>query len=762
MAAGVQSQTEAGHVDLILEQIDQLPTLSPIAVKVMAISESTTTDLIEVSRLIESDPALTTRILSLCRRANRITANAITTVDRAVVMLGLDAVRGAMLSVEIVELLTGDNRDTSQDELIFERRELWRHCLATACASELLAEARPDAVGGYNPSEAFLAGLLHDLGKLILDRILPRAFAKVAAICQNQQVNIAEVERRVLGIDHHVAGKRLAEHWGLPHAVQDVIWLGGQPAESLPDLPHRGLIGLVTIASALINNLHIGWSGEFGRQRDFTDVCEEYGWAGEMVLALEPELERRLASRVRDLGLEDEVGSDILLSAISRANERLGRMAALLEHRASQAARQADALQEITSFHARAPERRSMTAVLGDIVRSTQKVFGNGICAVIVQTRPNAPWSAVQIGSDNRPASRWLLDQPDTCENLSDLLDSDAGMGLDAAQVLSWLTREFPTPSRPGHHFRLLPLEKGGCGGVAAALVHEHEDLTASVGSDGVSALASTWGAAIVAAARHEGAKRLGERVVEINRQLTDAQAKLVEGESLARLGELAAGAAHEMNNPLTVISGKSQLLAHDLRQQSQREAAQAIVSASHHLTDLITSLHIFAQPPVPSRTEINILGLLKTASEEAKQRFDGAHGVRVIQEGQPPIGYVDEEQMRSAVTELILNALQSGPRRDVEVRAQIDPLDDRLIISVADDGSGMSEHAQRHAFDPFFSELPAGRRSGLGLTRARRFIDLQGGELRLESKPSRGTTATIVLRDWRKPASSASASEAA
>jgi signal transduction histidine kinase len=83
-------------------------------------------------------------------------------------------------------------------------------------------------------------------------------------------------------------------------------------------------------------------------------------------------------------------------------------------------------------------------------------------------------------------------------------------------------------------------------------------------------------------------------------------------------------------------------------------------------------------------------------------------------------------------------------------------------LISVADDGTGLSERAKRHACDPFFSELSAGRRSGLGLTRARRFVELHGGKISLESKQGMGTTARIVLPMWKGQQAEVSSREAA
>ena len=169
-------------VELILRQIESLPTLSPVAVRVLELSGSSQGDVREITRLIESDPALTARVLALCGKANR-GLSGITTVERAVVLIGMEAIRTAMLSIEVIGLLTQNDPLTRLDDAEekvdrslltgaathgFDHRGLWRHSLAVACASEIIAQKHPNLTDEFSPAEAFLCGLLHDLGKAAL------------------------------------------------------------------------------------------------------------------------------------------------------------------------------------------------------------------------------------------------------------------------------------------------------------------------------------------------------------------------------------------------------------------------------------------------------------------------------------------------------------------------------------------------------------------------------------------------------------------
>ena len=202
----------ARRVDVVLQQIESLPTLSPIATRLMALSSRDDEQFDEIIRLMEMDPALTGRMLALCRRASTGVSQPVTTVRRAAVLLGLEAVQSAVLSVQVYDLLA---RPTGIDEPAarragagLDRDGFWRHSLAVACCAEMLATEHRELK--VRPDEAFTAGLMHDLGKVVLDWILPQSYAKVLELAEAKRSDLATMERAVIGLDHHVAGKRLA------------------------------------------------------------------------------------------------------------------------------------------------------------------------------------------------------------------------------------------------------------------------------------------------------------------------------------------------------------------------------------------------------------------------------------------------------------------------------------------------------------------------------------------------------------------------
>jgi two-component system sensor histidine kinase AtoS len=210
------------------------------------------------------------------------------------------------------------------------------------------------------------------------------------------------------------------------------------------------------------------------------------------------------------------------------------------------------------------------------------------------------------------------------------------------------------------------------------------------------------------------------------------------------------------MNNPLTVLSGNAQLLASRLLDDENRGRAKTMVDAAQRLSDLITALHLFADPPKPKPARVNLSDVLKrcVADARARAKVDGRAAVAQVRlrvSDAVMDAYLDRLQVGGAVTEVIVNALEARPKSPVVVRADTARGDGRLLIEVTDDGTGMSERVLTHAADPFFSEKPAGRQTGLGLARAKRLAELNNGSLSIESTLGHGSAVTIAYSSWRR-----------
>ena len=206
------------------------------------------------------------------------------------------------------------------------------------------------------------------------------------------------------------------------------------------------------------------------------------------------------------------------------------------------------------------------------------------------------------------------------------------------------------------------------------------------------------------------------------------------------------------MNNPLAVISGRSQLLSMTLMAGTQEQkTAERIYKESHRLSNLITALHTFAEPPEIALEETKFSELLDASIQQVRLGLGLGSGdkntnicLRVMEE--LPLLHVDREQLKGAISELLNNAVQANPNKGVEVYAEPVNGGRELLIEVRDDGDGMDEKTLEHAVDPFFSAKNAGRRVGMGLTRAKQVIEGHNGCLELASNVGIGTVVRVKL----------------
>jgi signal transduction histidine kinase/HD-like signal output (HDOD) protein len=752
------------RVEMILRQIDSLPTLPAVAVRLLALTARDDTDARQVIEVVASDQALTAKVLSLCRRADLGLRDGSITIEKAVVLLGFTAVRNAALSLKVFEVLDdpasvnralGSSVDTPSSShssgvsvtapapVRFDRQGFWRHSLAVALCAEFLAYAHRDQPD-LSPGDAFVCGLLHDIGKVALDYVLPKSMSRVIELVELNQSDIAEFERRIIGLDHHTAGKRMAEQWQLPQRLQDCIWLHGSAYETLPKLEHRRLIGLVGLADLIVRRQHIGFSGNFVMHTEPAALARAIGLDPSSIDDAIKRLPDELQRRASILGLEEKPSRELLLQSIQNANSALGRLNAQLDRKTHAATRQVQILDAITAFHSAVTPGRSVLDTLNSVVSSATQVLGSGFYAMLCQNGPGQPWLIAQFDDQGQERHHQVVEPPPHAPSLASFNPAEP-VAVGLAAILPWI-EDYLIDAQDLRQVKILPLSCGW--GTVALLLHDRPSVPAL---RQITSLTSTWAAAIASAGQHEGARRIGEELVEANRTLAATQERLLRTESLARLGEMAAGAAHEMNNPLAVIVGRSQLLAMKLPAGSnESKAAHVIAEQANRLSDLITAMRLFADPPRATLKPSDVSVLLSNAIQQANASAssDSGRGNPVtinlqVRQPMPPVP-LDGEQFASAVKELLLNAIQSAPKSAIHVSAQLEPVQRRLMIQVTDDGCGMDAHTLAHATDPFFSNKPAGRRVGMGLTRAQQLAVAHNGQVELRSTVGSGTVATL------------------
>ena len=240
--------------------------------------------------------------------------------------------------------------------------------------------------------------------------------------------------------------------------------------------------------------------------------------------------------------------------------------------------------------------------------------------------------------------------------------------------------------------------------------------------------------------------------------ELRTNEAYMVQSEKLASLGQLASGMAHEIHNPLTIISGEAQLYLERSRGKDQKvdELLQSIIEECKRAADITRRILRFAKPAPPEVAPVD----LKAAVEESlalaayQVRLERVERVVRFPEHLPKVRS-NQNQLQEVLLNLILNACQAMSEKGGTLILSGHANGSVVVLQVADTGPGIPAGSLRKVFDPFYTTKPTG--TGLGLFVAQRIIKSHGGTIDLESAEGKGTCFTLLLPIWPERASTAS-----
>ena len=237
--------TERRAVDEAIRSISHIATLPEITVKIIEIVEDATSTANDLISVISNDPALCSRILKVVNSSFYGLPGQVGSIDRAVVMLGLNAVKNIAISASMAKLFRGGQLTRS-----FSARDLWMHSVAAATASKMLADAQDVGMS----DEAFLSGLVHDIGIMVeLQYDRAKLLEVVTAVSPNGErepgADWREVEREQFGATHEEFGAALCEKWKFPAALARVTGHHHEPMELAAG--ERSMACLVHIADRL-------------------------------------------------------------------------------------------------------------------------------------------------------------------------------------------------------------------------------------------------------------------------------------------------------------------------------------------------------------------------------------------------------------------------------------------------------------------------------------------------------------------------------
>lgn len=226
-------------------------------------------------------------------------------------------------------------------------------------------------------------------------------------------------------------------------------------------------------------------------------------------------------------------------------------------------------------------------------------------------------------------------------------------------------------------------------------------------------------------------------------------RAQLAQADKLASIGELSSGIAHEINNPLGIILGYTQLMMRNQMANPHLCAdLKTIQKHTRHCKAIVEDLLNFARTSKPKKELCNVHDII-TEVIHFIQQHTNTDKIRIETMFDTDIEalLLDEKKIKQVFINLIMNARYAvDAKGTITVKTSKDPLFDDVLIQVIDDGSGIEKKNIERIFDPFFSTKPTGEGTGLGLSVSYGIIKNHGGNIDVESDPGKGTTFTVTL----------------
>ncbi|MBI5591998.1 MAG: PAS domain S-box protein [Deltaproteobacteria bacterium] len=239
------------------------------------------------------------------------------------------------------------------------------------------------------------------------------------------------------------------------------------------------------------------------------------------------------------------------------------------------------------------------------------------------------------------------------------------------------------------------------------------------------------------------------EGIIKDITQRRNMEQQLLQADKLASLGQLSAGVAHEINNPLGLILGYTQLMLREEPESSQKyEDLKTIEKHTRNCKTIVEALLNFARKTETKKVLVDVNCAIEQVITVIRHQFE-LSGIVVNTRYDPDLPQVlgDTEKLKQVVMNLVMNARQSISKAGkIIVSTRYDSISHKITIAVEDTGSGIPPHVLTRIFDPFFTTKPTGQGTGLGLSVSYGIVKEHGGEIMVDSEPEKGSLFSVTL----------------
>ncbi len=253
-------------VSKILAQVQTLPALPQAIHRLMALTEDPDVPIEEISKVIALDQTLTLKLLQMANSPFYGVSRQVSSISQAVLIMGLRGVRHLALGISVIGL--GKRKADSAESM----ERFWRHSLITGLMARELAKL----LHYYDYEIAFVAGLLHDIGKMVLMEKFPKEYQQVLKRCEKGNITFAEAEKEYFELDHAKIGAELCRYWNLPEMIIHAV--GEHHSEISADVtanPKDFLASIIKIANALAKIACTDFSEVYTFKTDLVETAQK-------------------------------------------------------------------------------------------------------------------------------------------------------------------------------------------------------------------------------------------------------------------------------------------------------------------------------------------------------------------------------------------------------------------------------------------------------------------------------------------------------
>ena len=251
------------RISKVINEVQKLPTLPAVANKVTKLLKDPTCTAIRVSEVIDKDPSLTIRVLRLVNSAFYSMRTEVTNVRHAVALLGFKTISQMVITISVFDVFKGGyGRE-------FDREGFWKHSIGCAVISQNIAQL----INYAGVDDCFTAGLLHDIGKVVVDQYLHEEMEQVIRLTQERDISFADAEKEIMGVTHADIGGQVMNNWKIPVRIMVAVKYHHNVLEERGDSEDARdpIVDIVRLSDVMCRREKIGYTGD----RLCPDITEE-------------------------------------------------------------------------------------------------------------------------------------------------------------------------------------------------------------------------------------------------------------------------------------------------------------------------------------------------------------------------------------------------------------------------------------------------------------------------------------------------------